>query len=311
MSEDIALGGGREFDVIRRMRERWGALAAGIGDDAAILDVPRGDRLVASTDTAVEGVHFRREWVTLEEAGYRAVTAALSDLAAMAARPLGILLALELPRCGNDEIDLLADGIGGATRAAGTVIRGGNITSGPSLAITTTVFGSAYRPLSRNTARPGDHIYVTGRLGGPSAAVRAFSGGRAPQGAMRERFVRPAARLREAHWLAAHGASAMIDVSDGVGGDAGHLASASGVTLEIELDRVPLVEGAELGDVSGGEEYELLLTAPRELPERDFEALFGVPLTRIGTVSAGAAEAVFTSGGRRVATPRGWDHLSR
>lgn len=305
------MGGGREFDVIRRMRDRWGALAVGIGDDAAVLDVPRGDRLVASTDTAVEGVHFRREWVSVEDAGYRAVTAALSDLAAMAARPLGILVALELPQFGNDQIDALADGIGGAARAAGTVVRGGNITAGGALAITTTVFGSAHRPLSRSTAQAGDAIYVTGRLGGPAAAVRALGAGQAPEARARERFVRPVARIREAQWLAAHGATAMIDVSDGLGGDAGHLASASGATVAIELDRVPLMDGAEPGDAGGGEEYELLLAAPDDLPTRKFESVFGVPLTRIGQVVAGPAEAAFSSGGRRVAAPRAWDHLSR
>jgi thiamine-monophosphate kinase len=92
-----ALGPGEEFDAIRRMLERWGDLAVGIGDDAAIIDLPRGDRLVASVDSTVENRHFRSGWLTPREIGYRAVAAALSDLAAMAARPAGILVALSIP----------------------------------------------------------------------------------------------------------------------------------------------------------------------------------------------------------------------
>ena len=309
--KEVPLGAGREFDLIRVMRARWGALAVGIGDDAAALEVPRGEQLVVTTDAAIEGTHFDRAWLRLDEIAYRATTAALSDLAAMAARPLGILVALELPADGNGDAERLADGIGAACRTAGTVIRGGNIATGGRLSITTTALGSAFTPLLRSGARAGDRVYVTGRRGGPAAAVRAFRAGVDPAPAVRDRFARPTARLAEARWLATRGASAAIDISDGIGGDAAHLAAASGTAVEIDLDLVPALDGAEREDVTGGEEYELLVTAAGELPADAFEQAFGIPLTPIGQVASGSAEARFTRGGRRVATPRGHDHLSR
>src|SRR5687768_2741478 len=112
MSYDAAaMGPGGEFDLVREMLARWGDAAVGIGDDAAVLAVPPGERLVVSTDAAVERVHFRRDWMTAAEIGYRAAAAALSDLAAMAARPLGIVVALALPREWIAEVGELAEGI--------------------------------------------------------------------------------------------------------------------------------------------------------------------------------------------------------
>lgn len=307
----LAGGGGREFDLIRRMQARWGDLAIGIGDDAALLEVPRGEQLAASTDAAIEDVHFGRSWVGLDDIGYRAVTAALSDLAAMAAQPLGVLVSLQLDESAEAGIEALADGIGAAVGAARTVIRGGNVASSRRLAITTTVFGAAFAPLSRAAARPGDLLYVTGSLGGPAAAVRAFKGGSSPGQAARARFVRPVARIAEARWLAHRGAVAAIDISDGLAGDAAHLAAASGVSVAIELERVPLVGGAEPDDVFGGEEYEILVAARSELPATGFERAFGIPLTMIGEIAQGAAEVRLSRAGRRVASPGGYEHFSR
>ncbi|HET9454180.1 MAG TPA: AIR synthase related protein, partial [Gemmatimonadaceae bacterium] len=128
---NVPMRAGTEFDLIRGLQERWGDLAVGLGDDAAVFAMPRGDDVVASTDASVEGVHFRRDWLTPREIGYRAVTAALSDLAAMAARPIGVLVSLTLPQQQQQEdMDGLADGIGDAVRAAGAVIRGGNLSRG-------------------------------------------------------------------------------------------------------------------------------------------------------------------------------------
>ena len=114
MNDSTALGPGREFDLIRALTNRWGTLARGVGDDAALLDVPPGDVLVASVDSVVEGVHFRDGWFTPREIGWRATTAALSDLAAMAAAPLGVLVSLSLPEAWLPRVDDLADGIGEA-----------------------------------------------------------------------------------------------------------------------------------------------------------------------------------------------------
>ncbi len=309
--QQIPLGPGREFDAIRGLLERWGPLAVGVGDDAAVLDVPRGERLVASTDTALDGVHFRRDWMTPREIGYRAVTAALSDLAAMAASPLGILVSVHLPADARDTLNEIADGIGDATRAADTVIRGGNLAAAGALAITTTVFGAAMTPLWRVGARAGDIVYVTGRLGGPAAALGALRSGKRPAPVHRERLAHPVARIAEARWLAARGAAAAIDLSDGLSGDSAHLAAASGVALELSLDALPIIGGASADEALGGEEYELLLTARAPIAEGEFSDRFGVPLTRIGVVTDGPPGVTFMRAGKRVAVPPAYDHFSR
>jgi thiamine-monophosphate kinase len=199
----MAMGPGGEFDLVREMLARWGDAAVGIGDDAAVLQVPEGDRLVVSTDASIEHVHFRRDWMNAAEIGYRAAAAALSDLAAMAARPLGIVVALALPREWIGEVGALADGIGEAARECGAPIVGGNISRAGELSITTTVFGSGRRLLARAGARPGDRVYVTGALGGPLLALRALERGEPISGPARARLVRPDPRLDEARWLAA------------------------------------------------------------------------------------------------------------
>lgn len=305
------LGRGAEFDLIRTLLERWGPLAVGIGDDAAVLDVPRGDRLVVSTDASLEGVHFRREWMPPYCISCRAVTAALSDLAAMAAQPLGVVVAFEIPPAYGEWILPLADGVAMAVKRAGTVIRGGNIAGGAKLGITTTVLGSAHTPLTRSGARPGDLIYVTGTLGGPRAALRYRQAEKLPTEWMLDRFNAPTARLREARWLARRGATAAIDISDGLAGDAMHLAAASGVALDIRVDDVPTLEHLEPDDVFGGEEYELLVTSRVPLSVVDFTREFGIALTLIGRVAEGPVDARFTRAGKRVAPPVGYEHLSR
>lgn len=309
MPTDLESAG--EFELIDAMRQRWGALAVGIGDDAAVLDVPRGERLVASTDTAIEGQHFRVEWFTPREIARRATVGALSDLAAMAATPIGVLVAIELPTAHRAQLLDIADGIADAVRVAGTVIVGGNLASGNALTLTTTVLGSAYAPVMRSGARPGDTVYVTGALGGPAAALRALARGDTVASAHRDRLVAPSPRLEEARWLSRQGCTAAIDISDGLAADAAHVARASGVTLQIDIERVPVMPEATQEDaLAGGEEYELLLTAPA-LDADVFAGRFGVALTAIGTVVAGAGELRLLKGGKRVAAPRGYDHFTR
>jgi thiamine-monophosphate kinase len=330
----LPLGAGREFDAIRTMLARWGSLAAEVGGDCAILDPPAaGERLVVSTDTSVEGVHFRRGWVTAADVGYRATMAALSDLAAAGARPIGVLVALTVPGAWRGELSSLADGIGDAVRRAGTIIVGGDTTSGDALSVTVTVLGEARAPLTRRGARVGDRVYVTGVLGGPSMAVREWSAGRSPGPASRARFARPTARIAEGRWLAEHGAVAAVDISDGLAADLGHVAAASGVRIRIDLARVPRVAGAELRDiVAGGEEYELAVIAP-VLDVADFARTFAageeggdVTLTEIGVVQAADAreggvdvvgvdvvgvDVVDGAGGAvRVDLTGGYDHFS-
>ena len=314
MSENIGLGPGREFDVIRELVRRWGPTARGIGDDAAVLDVPPGSRLVVSTDASVENVHFRSAWLTPKQIGFRATVAALSDLAAMAATPIGILVALTVPHEWQQNLVAIADGIGEAARTYDAPIRGGNLARGSELSLTITALGHSVQPIGRNGAHAGDHVYVTGTLGGPERAVLALEQHQAPTPEQRARFVRPSARIREALWLAAHGITAAIDISDGLMADAGHVASASGVDLCLELDAIPVMQGVSPMDAAnGGEEYELLVTSSVPLDEHAFAHEFGVPITRVGVARPPepTPSARLRARGAFVDLPAGHDHFSR
>lgn len=312
MSDFTPLGPGREFDLVRDLATRWGDRARGIGDDATVLAPPAGEQIVISTDTSIEDIHFRRDWITAEEIGWRAIAAALSDLAAMAAVPLGVLVAIVLPDRWVDELGALADGIGDSASTQGTPIVGGDLTSGDRLAITATVVGSTSSPLLRSNARPGDTLWVTGQLGGPALAIAAWQEGSQPSPEARARFVRPTPRIREAQWLAAAGASAAIDISDGLSGDAAHLAAASGVHLSIDVDAVPCAPGADVSTAQrSGEEYELLVTTRTPFDAGAFLKAFGVPLARIGQVEEGDVGVDLIIGGERVPPPAGYDHFSR
>jgi thiamine-monophosphate kinase len=310
MSANTGLGPGREFDAVRRLLALWGDAAGGVGDDAAVLDVPSGERLVVSADSTVEDFHFRRDWLPVRAIGWRATVSALSDLAAMAATPLGVLVSLSLPERWRADLEELARGIGDAVREAGTTIVGGDLTAANELTIAVTVLGYASAPLTRAGARAGDTLYATGVLGGPRAAVEALMNGEVPTAAARERFERPVPRIREARWLATHGAHALIDVSDGLAGDAGHISAASGMTIELTLDAIRTIPGVSpLEAASSGEEYELLVSAPK-LDVSAFERELGVPLTAVGRVTSGAPEVRAWLAGERVALPGGFDHFS-
>ena len=309
-----ALGRGGEFDMIRDLAQRWGRAARGLGDDAAILEPPVGEQLVVSTDTSVEDVHFRRRWLTSGEIGYRSAMAALSDLAAMGARPLGMTVALALPPAWKEDLGPLADGIGEAARDVECHVIGGDLSRSETLHCTFTVLGASARPVLRSGAKVGDSVYVTGQLGGPGAALRALSAGTDPAPHARERFARPAARIREGAWIAQHGANAMIDLSDGLVSDAEHIATASGVSLTIDLDKLPVLHGCTARDAArSGEEYELLFTAPTDLDVNAFGRTFRLPLTVIGQVDAPSGEnrVMFTSQRKRVDLEKGYDHFSR
>lgn len=306
---EAALGPGREFDIIRLLIERWGSAAVGIGDDAALVRVPRGETLLASVDTSVESIHFRRDWLTPEEIGYRAVTAALSDLAAMAARPLGMLLSLTVPESWMSELAHVADGIGEAATRFQSPILGGNMAAALELSITTTVLGASFAPLTRGGARVRDVVYVTGLLGGPGTALARLQRGESP-GEARSRLAAPVARLNEARWLADSGAGSAIDISDGLVADLRHVAAASGVHIEIDASAIPVLPSAGLSEaLQGGDEYELVVTSPTPLDTAEFGRRFGVPLTAIGRVAAGPPTVDVR--GARVADAKGYDHFSR
>lgn len=296
------------------------------GDDAAAIDVPAGERVVLASDASVEGVHFRREWMTWETIGYRAAAASLSDLAAMAAAPVGLLLSVALP----PEMDAgvassIGRGVGEALAVSGGDILGGDVVGSPGpVMLDVAVVGHAVAPIRRSGARPGDEVWVTGALGGAAAAVADLLSGLEPTPEARGAFERPRPRIAEALWLAGRiPMTALIDVSDGLARDGRHIAVASGARLEVELERVPahsalesFLEGSAGRRLllSGGEDYELLFAAPAGAagPHADtFEVRFGIPVTRIGAVTEGAGLAILGPDGDEISIGNGFDHFSR
>jgi thiamine-monophosphate kinase len=255
--------------------------------------------IVLSSDMSVEGVHFRREWLSHREIGYRAAAAALSDLAAMGARPIGVLASLAIPeQDAGDPVTEVMAGVSEAVARLGGVVLGGDVTLSPGpLVVDVTVVGESAAPIPRSGARPGHELWVTGELGGGAAVVRQLLAGHDPDPAARPRFAEPTPRTREAAWLAGQGIpTAMIDLSDGLAGDAAHLAAASGVALVLEPAAVPVHPAAGSGEeglrlaLTGGEDYEVLFTAAPgtvAAAQAGFEARFGVRLTRVGRVVAG------------------------
>lgn len=308
-TENIALGPGKEFDIVRSLLAEWGEAAERIGDDAAVLEVPEGEKLVVSTDTSVEGVHFRRDWLNHFEIGYRATAASLSDLAAMGARPLGLVIALTLPEGDRKEARTIATGIGQGASAVLCPIVGGDLSSGRALSLTITALGSAARPLSRAGARPGQRVYVTGRLGGPGAALRAWRAGKEPSERDRARFANPVPRIDAAIGLAERGATSAIDISDGLIADIAHIAAASKACIEIDLDRIPRLDGiTAMEAANSGEEYEIVVTAPG-IDVLQFSSEFGLDLTEIGRVVAGPTGVELLQDGKQVTAPPGFDHF--
>ena len=313
MTEEISskLGPGAEFDSIRKVVKRLGQNAQGIGDDAVVISSLGEQKLIVSTDTSVENVHFKREWLTSEEIGYRAAAAALSDVAAMGAKPLGMLVAMAIPETWHAQIDAISDGIGEAARVAGAPVIGGDMSRSSELALTITVLGTARHVLLRTGARPGDHVYVTGRLGGPAAALRYFEENREPPTMLRERFARPIPRIHEAMWLAESGAMSAIDISDGLSSDLGHIAAASGVALNIDLSSIPVIDGVSaIEGARSGEEYEIVVSSPVEIDATVFKRHFNLDLTRIGSVDTGEPGVRFFLDGSQVAVPGGYLHFA-
>jgi len=331
-----------EFDLIAAIRERLGAAAAGanadvrigIGDDAAVIVGPAGDARAVSVDAVVDGVSFRRRWCPPRAIGRKAAGAALSDLAAMGARAAEIYVWLGMPEdLDRDDALALCDGLADVAAGAGAALLGGDLTGAPVLAISVTAIGTAAAPellVGRAGAEPGDAVCVTGSFGGAAAGLMllehpelAAAPPPAAAAAARERQLAPTPRLAAGRALAAAGVHAMIDVSDGLGADAEHLAAASGVGLEIELDRVPVAAGvAEVAAAagrdpielvaSGGEDYELLCAIPRARLADCVAAVAeaGVALTEVGRAGTGAAVRLRLAGGRSI-RPAGHDHLRR
>ena len=280
--------------------ERDDEAGTGPGDDCALLlGLPA---VSVSVDTAVEGVHFRLDWSSPTDAGWRAVACALSDLAAGRAAPRGALIALTVrpeDLRGGAVADQLMTGVGEALRAYGCPLLGGDTVCSPGArSISVTVLGAptAAGPLRRSGGRAGDLLQLSGPLGWAAFAVRELLAGRTPPPRALRAHQRPRARLDLLDALAA--ATAGIDVSDGLLADAGHLARRSGVALRI--DEAAATAGAAPGAaLSGGDDYELLVTAPMALPG----------FTVVGAVVDGAPGTLSFADGRPVPPQqRGWDH---
>jgi thiamine-monophosphate kinase len=328
-----------EFDLIAKLQARLGEPGPGVllgsGDDAAVTR-PRGVA-ATSVDAIVDGVHFRRGSVPLEAIGRKALAAALSDLAAMGAQPGEAYIAIGVPEDLDEAgcLELLA----GAEAAAGetaTTLAGGDVSRSATLFLAVTVVGYAETEadlVTRSAAREGDLVAVTGRLGGAAAGLRLLErerdGGGAVPGldesagdALRARQLEPRPRLAEGQALAKAGASAMIDLSDGLGADARHIAEQSGVLVEIDLDALPIQEGVvEVAKVGGddplelataiGEDYELLACLPAEALEGALAALRNMDgeLTTIGRCVAGDGVRLSDPAGREIQA-RGHDQLT-
>ena len=325
------LGPGVEFDVIRSMlggdTELPASVLVGPGDDCAVLESGDGPWAV-TVDMSIEGVHFRRAWLEPHEIGWRAAAAAISDLAAMAAEPVALLVSLALPpedaRAGTGAA--LQRGIEEAGMAVGARIVGGDVARAPGpLTLNLVAIGRVGQPLLRAGGGAGDELWVTGLLGGAGAAVASWESGGEPSAAHRHAFARPEPRVKEAQWLAGTDrVRALIDISDGLLGDAGHIAAASGCRAHLYAPMVPVADGVEeLGGgaaealqfaVTAGEDYELCVAAePGALePLREqFQARFHLPLTRVGHLADGEGVILEGGGSESISVTGGFSHFER
>jgi thiamine-monophosphate kinase len=263
-----------ELGLLAELERR--GLIAGVEHDAAQVE-----GLVVTQDALVEDVHFRLDWIGFRDLGWRAAAVNLSDLAASGADPLALVVTLAVPRWTRvaDVVELYE-----GMREAGVPVVGGDTTAAPVIVLSVTALGRSERVPGRAGARPGDVLVVTGPLGAAGAAFRG------------QAYVRPPLRLAEGRELARY-AHAMLDVSDGLAMDAAHIARRSGVRCVIELERVPLAEGATLEDLGFGEDFELL--AAVEDP---------AGLAVVGRVEEGESVDLLLRGEPHEL--RGWEHFA-
>jgi thiamine-monophosphate kinase len=298
------------------LKTRNPRIKVGIGDDALVI----ADGTVVTSDSYVEGVHFSRRYFSAEDIGFKAAAATLSDLAAMGAEPLCLLVNLFAPS--ELEVDFakkLYQGMEEVVGSLGAQIAGGDTVSSERLILSLMALGRSEKPLLRCGARPGDLLYYSGFPGLSAVGQQALRKGMEGVGESKARHLRPQPRI--ALGLALQGkVSACMDVSDGLSTDAGRLAKASGVKLVVEHERLPrhpeVVTFAEQHGghwdslaLNGGEDYELLFTSSAELPEQ----LASLPIHRIGRIEKreeGEGAFLELEGELKPLEPRGWDHFA-
>lgn len=300
-------GGERAF--VERLRKMLPAAPAGqywIGDDAAVLD----DGLLLKTDVMVEGIHFDLSWCDPEDVGWKALAVNLSDIAAMGGAPTAAVVALVVSPDRPGMADRTMTGLANAAERLGCSIVGGDTSSGPALTVAVAVLGHAPKtgPVFRFGAQPGDIILVTGELGAAASALASIRReGAMPVGFQRLR--RPEPRLAEGAAAAQLGATAMIDLSDGLATDLGHVCEESGLGAVIDEEKLPLFGGADLETaLYGGDDYELLFTIP---PHRcdELPSWRWTPITRIGVMTNGPPQVTIRGrGGCRQVENRGFEH---
>jgi len=333
-----------ELVLIQRIRERVARqpfgrrrdqVSLGIGDDCALLRPRRGEEVAVTTDLSIDGRHFRLGWHPPEAIGHRTLARGLSDLAAMGARPMGAFLSLGLPRelsrPGKKNgrsfwLDRFFDGLLHLADAHSTVLAGGDLAESP-IAVADIVLVGAVprgRALLRSGARAGDQLYVTGALGAAAAALARLAEWVASRKKLAHQIpttgaaemtahLYPQPRVQQGLWLQRHkGATAAIDISDGLSTDLAHLCEESGVAAEIDADLLPVHAGANLEQaMHGGEDYELLFTARENA--RIPKAVAGVAVTRIGRMVQGRSGqpqiALISGRNRQPVMPRGWQHF--
>lgn len=318
-----SLRGAAEFDLIARIRARVASrddVVLGIGDDAALLQVPAGRHLVVAMDTLNAGVHFPEDTAPAD-IGWKALAVNLSDLAAMGAEPAWCTLSLSMPQSDAGWVDGFLDGFLELAAQHRVSLVGGDTTRGP-LSISVTVNGlvAPGRALRRDGARVGDEVWVSGTLGDAGAALQQWRDGRPRDGFLRQRLDRPTPRIALGHALA-DVANACIDVSDGLLADVAHVCRASGVGVSVSVADLPASpalratfdEDARRALQAGaGDDYELCFTAPGELRDevQRLAAQADTAVTRIGTVIEGqGVQAVDAAGAAWNAPRAGYEHF--
>jgi thiamine-monophosphate kinase len=307
--------------VARRSGARFRG-GIGIGDDCAVIPIPRGHQALVTTDFSLENVHFKRAWHPPESVGHRCLTRGLSDIAAMGGEPRALFLSLALPPALSQSwVDGFLRGLLNLAGEFKLSLAGGDTAESPGgIMADIVVLGSVPkgRAVLRSGARPGDRIYVTGELGGSAAAIDLLSRGKKVDPTNFGRHFYPAARIPAGRFLGEKKlASAMIDISDGLSTDLGHICNESAVGAEIQTAAIPLAmvgKSAQPVDLRlalhGGEDYELLFTVPekKRVPPR----IAGVAVRQIGVITR--RRKIFLRdeiGVRKELLPEGWEHLRK